>query len=450
MKRRVFTGLVTKRPAKEVPLKANEPADIASCILQDLSAGGSFNPTITVPQSDDAMSNRVRELLLYDAALTPGDMPGAYGIPQWALDLARIARANNVAEGITPPQYSDRAYDAVQKARQNTSKQVTAAYAKLDLLTKGGTDQNLSKNDVNLSSIRSWEDVVNAARCIAEEDGFSEQPKYNPGKGKGGNEEGEEEGESQVFESDESEQIQIQPSGDGTPVFDPWHKGSEPKPKKGDPRWGKLVTGVNADKLAMISFRKKGTYKRRAEIEGCVPVNWHRLVTDEKLFRGAPMRKGPKGRGTILVDMSGSMSWSYEDFKNLLEVVPECSVYGYSGLTDDLKTGRLVLLADRGMSAKMDAVETWQYRHNTGANVVDGPALAFLACMTSPRIWLSDGLVTGLGESTRCELYAQAAAICESANIKRIRYANEARDVFLGKSNGRRIAGSRQAAVDVR
>ena len=53
-------------------------------------------------------------------------------------------------------------------------------------------------------------------------------------------------------------------------------------------------------------------------------------------------------------------------------------------------------------------------------NIVDGPALEWLAKQSEPRFWISDGLVTGEHDKTSIDLGAEAQVICNRAGIRRV------------------------------
>jgi len=55
----------------------------------------------------------------------------------------------------------------------------------------------------------------------------------------------------------------------------------------------------------------------------------------------------------------------------------------------------------------------------TASTLVDGPALEWLAKQNGPRIWISDGSVTGIGDSQAANLFMEAGAILRKGNIRR-------------------------------
>lgn len=80
------------------------------------------------------------------------------------------------------------------------------------------------------------------------------------------------------------------------------------------------------------------------------------------------------------------------------------------------------LLADKGFVAQRE----FRTHAGAGANLIDGPALMWLAKKNEPRFWVSDGLVTGSGEVTNATLKAECKYICTRYHIKRVPHVEEA------------------------
>ena len=53
-------------------------------------------------------------------------------------------------------------------------------------------------------------------------------------------------------------------------------------------------------------------------------------------------------------------------------------------------------------------------------NIVDGPALRWLARQPGPRFWISDGVVTGEGDMQSVDLVVDVIRICGKAAITRV------------------------------
>jgi hypothetical protein len=137
--------------------------------------------------------------------------------------------------------------------------------------------------------------------------------------------------------------------------------------------------------------RVRGFLGRRnqATDEGTYPRAMHRLLIDGRVFRRVRRDRG----GTVLIDASGSMQLEPKDLKEILHNAPGCTVGVYSGNTDD---GVLRILAQAGRQVD----DRWINAPAGGANVIDGPALQWLAKQPKPRIWVSDGQVTGKNDHT--------------------------------------------------
>lgn len=125
--------------------------------------------------------------------------------------------------------------------------------------------------------------------------------------------------------------------------------------------------------------------------------------------------------GTILLDHSGSMGINEAQLQELLHRSPLATIAAYSGGdyagTDGWSAGHLTILAKEGRYAAQTVWPAFP-----GGNVVDGPALRWLAKQARPRVWISDGKVTaavmGTGEQTGSEaMKLECALVCRMAGI---------------------------------
>lgn len=155
-----------------------------------------------------------------------------------------------------------------------------------------------------------------------------------------------------------------------------------------------------------------GAQGRRRSIDtGTVPRHWHRWVVDGAVFvTSAPRSTG----GTVLVDASGSMSLTRSDLARLITGAPTTTIAVYSGLD---RSGVLRVLVRDGFRAG---------DHLMGppagpGNVIDKPALEWLARQRGPRVWISDGAVTGIGDHGGEGNARECADMCRRANIRRVR-----------------------------
>ena len=153
----------------------------------------------------------------------------------------------------------------------------------------------------------------------------------------------------------------------------------------------------------------------RAAPEGSVVRFFTRWPVDRAVFRRRARRSG----GTLLVDTSGSMSLAPADLDRLLLATPlgMCvAIYSGSG-----EVGELRIVADAGRRASPEHLE----RFGSG-NVVDLPALEWLAKQSLPRLWVSDGAVTGVGDKGSQGLKRRCEALCRRARIRRVAKLDEA------------------------
>jgi len=113
--------------------------------------------------------------------------------------------------------------------------------------------------------------------------------------------------------------------------------------------------------------------------------------------------------GTILLDCSGSMNINQADIDRLLEMAPMATVACYEGLNQK-PSGSLAVIVRKGWMVKREDIEQWRSTMRR-VNVVDGPALEWLSKQEMPRIWISDGKVTGVGDQYFENLNLEAAIL---------------------------------------
>ena len=122
--------------------------------------------------------------------------------------------------------------------------------------------------------------------------------------------------------------------------------------------------------------------------------------------------------GTMLVDCSGSMHISHEHIERLLGIAPAMTVALYGAIESaagSSSCGAIVVVVRKGRGVQ-SIHDNWPFN---GANVIDGPALEWLCNEAAPRIWISDGLVTGVGEHQPLKLILDAERIARKGRIKR-------------------------------
>lgn len=153
---------------------------------------------------------------------------------------------------------------------------------------------------------------------------------------------------------------------------------------------------------------------------GSIPRAMHRWCSDKMIFTTKVRRKG----GSVLIDLSGSMSLSSEDIWELMQTIPAGIMAAYSCAAVE---GTLRILAKNGRCVEDEASFRYDLETNKyygGGNGVDGLALRWLGKQAFPRIWVSDGLVTGVsphGEQLHAKnLLEDATTVAKRHAIKRV------------------------------
>ena len=171
---------------------------------------------------------------------------------------------------------------------------------------------------------------------------------------------------------------------------------------RGSKNWGR-ITDVFRPRLDR-AVRPPRSPGRRFSDTGVIP-------TDGAVFTTRRKTKG----GTVLCDASGSMHYDDSDIERILQEAPGSTVAFYAGSNYGTPRGRIVVAADRGRAATVQEVR----RALPGQeNLIDGPALRWLARQPAPRFWISDegvGGVADFGPGGPC--HRECLEICRAANI---------------------------------
>jgi hypothetical protein len=181
----------------------------------------------------------------------------------------------------------------------------------------------------------------------------------------------------------------------------------------GGSRWGALRE-VEEPARPVPCGRGSG-FVLRATDEGTMLRAPYRLLVDGRVFA----RRRRASGGTVLIDASGSMRLTPDDLARFIGAAPAAQVACYDGCDD---WGALRVLARHGRRVEDAFLGPPAGR---GGNVVDGPALRWLAAQPSPRIWVSDGLVTGVGDASAPDLVEETGRICSAADIRRVRHVHD-------------------------
>jgi len=159
--------------------------------------------------------------------------------------------------------------------------------------------------------------------------------------------------------------------------------------------WGKM--GIKNHQLPRtLPADLLGKSKRKKDI-GVKPNAMHRYATDKKIF----IDKAKRVTGTLLIDASGSMDFDNDDIEEIVKLLPASTIAIYSGtnhpenFAKDDTVGYLHVIAKNGKWVK-EIPDIEQFRNN----IVDGPAIDWLAKQAEPRILVSDLQFTGVAFET--------------------------------------------------
>jgi hypothetical protein len=151
-------------------------------------------------------------------------------------------------------------------------------------------------------------------------------------------------------------------------------------------------------------------YRWRSAESGTIPRQWHRWVIDQAVFAyRTPLPRS----GTVLVDLSASMALTGGSLLRLVKAVPGALVAAYSGQD---RSGVLRVLVRQGRRVPDHLLGP----PAGGMNVVDKPALEWLGRQPGPRVWVSDGIVTGIDDRSSAWNVAECHAVCRQARIRRV------------------------------
>jgi hypothetical protein len=189
----------------------------------------------------------------------------------------------------------------------------------------------------------------------------------------------------------------------------------------GDVRWGEMEV-LEPDLPVKYPVHKLQRGGSRAREAGDNPRMMHRYTSDGKIFKTKRKVYG----ASVLVDDSGSMGFTQQDLADILERAPGSIVGIYAGARN---VGWLKIVARDGRRISKDD----RIGIPAGNNLVDLPALQWLADQPWPRIWISDGQVVALNYGFHAIPRAQCDAFCEMAGIVRVEDAEAAQAYITGK-----------------
>lgn len=186
-------------------------------------------------------------------------------------------------------------------------------------------------------------------------------------------------------------------------------------------RWGKM--NIHTPTLTVnLQSRLHAGRAYKASDFGYNPKYINRYCIDKKIFKQKQRVKG----GTILIDASGSMSFTGKDILEIMQMLPAVNIAMYNG---SYNSGDLRIIARNGM--RVD--EQYLNKHKGRGNVIDGPALEWLATMPARRIWVSDMYVFGMSgtNSAGFNLIKECLDICTKNRIINLKNIDEVKEYAL-------------------
>lgn len=195
----------------------------------------------------------------------------------------------------------------------------------------------------------------------------------------------------------------------------------------GTGKWGDMT--VHKPPLTVnLQGRLKNSRQYRPMDYGYNPKYIHRYCIDRKIFKQKQRVLG----GTVLIDASGSMSFTGIDILEIMELLPAVTIAMYNGTGYE---GNLRVIARNGMRVSEERLDEW-----CGiGNVIDGPALRWLAAQTEKRIWVSDMKVFGVNRGGYSEagfnLLKDVYSICTENKITNLLNVEEVKEHALKLSN---------------
>lgn len=183
------------------------------------------------------------------------------------------------------------------------------------------------------------------------------------------------------------------------------------------PSWGKLII----ERLPMPNHSKGNLGKKKIACNvGMRPRRMHRYMTDPqmRIFDRTVRGSG----GVVILDASGSMSFSHEQLMAILENAPGATVAMYSDRHDNGGVNCWIV-ADKGRLVN-------QLPQAGSGNGVDFPAIEWgyrqKKMSSTPMIWVTDGGVCGPNQPFSDILAMQCLTYCKQKNIIIVPHAEEA------------------------
>jgi len=189
----------------------------------------------------------------------------------------------------------------------------------------------------------------------------------------------------------------------------------EPPPLVLDAAWGELKEIRRCpDMKPFKPPRRVIPIWRRSEF-GVFKYPWRAIpASDYQCFSVKRKKYG----GTLLIDLSGSMSIQEHELEAVLKIAPYVTIAGYGGFENEGDTrGGICIIAEDLKKGSGSYAHSYCGGHY---NLIDGPALRWLVTQAEPRFWISDGCVNGKHGNTSQSLVHDAENICAKGRVTRI------------------------------
>lgn len=191
-------------------------------------------------------------------------------------------------------------------------------------------------------------------------------------------------------------------------------------PHRDGARWRELRVGMTSLTETTGAFLGR---RRRPSVVGKAPRRPDRLLTDpeRRIFSETVRGRG----GVVVFDCSGSMRVNWETVHDVVREYSGATVIAYSGQGRD--TANAWILAKDGRMIGSEAMSALPLGRG---NEVDAPVLRWaLRHRKSPRdfmLWVTDGGVTGEGDSWSDNLLRECARLCRDKGIITVENATNA------------------------
>lgn len=313
-----------------------------------------------------------------------------------------------VASHAAPPQCKAKIRKAIQHDKLS---EMAAMDAKIKELITDRPNSELTVWRVTVPLAIALAEAQGKAESTGEGEGSPEAGESRPSKGEPDTGADSATGPSTTMSDEEALGDPSEGSPEEEPCPGPY--GDPPSPRSCD-EWEMPVVL----EPALTVRQQKGNYATLSADTGN-KLRWphlYRIQTDGRVFARARRKPGALQRGTVLIDVSGSMGFADEDLSAMLDLLPHATIAMYYGLDDRFESGKpgraaIVILARNG--ARVAHIP----RHG-GGNTCDGPALLWLSRQAGPRLWVCDGVTTNKADSPWGD--EECAAIVQTGSIVQV------------------------------